>query len=198
VPNTQGPAKGAAPRKQDDIDSVALAVRPEAPSWALQLQPATAKEALQIATTLYNSAMFRAFGSERGNFAIISYGRELGLGFMQSLMGFYDVNGRPFCGAHTIRGLVLAHPTCEYLICTESTDQSSTWITRRKGWPTGREVTYTFTYAEADRIGLTTGKNRHNWENNPRAMVDKTASSRLCRQVYADVIGGLHSIEESE
>jgi hypothetical protein len=198
VPKTQGPQPPKQPRKLDEIDSVALAVRPEAPTWALQLQPSTAKEAMQIAAALYTSRYCATFGNERGNFAIISYGRELGMGYMQSLMGFYDVNGRPFMGAHAMRGLVLANPLCEYLICAESTPESSTWVTRRKGWPAGREVSYTFTMDEARKIGLTTGKNAHNWDKNGRAMVDKTCSSRLCRQVYADVIGGLHAVEESE
>lgn len=193
VPRTQGPA-----RKPLEIEETALALRPEAPSWALATQPASAKEMLQIATTLYNSKYFTAFGSEKGNFAIISYGRELGLGYMQALMSFYDVNGRPFMGAHAMRGLVLASPLCEYLICTESTAESSTWVTRRRGWPTGREVSYTYTYAEAVESGITEGANRHNWKTKKRSMTDKTCSTRLLRQVYADLIGGLHAQEEAE
>lgn len=193
VPSSQGPQK-----KPLEIEETALALRPEAPSWALATQPASAKEMLQIATTLYNSKYFTAFGSEKGNFAIISYGRELGLGYMQALMSFYDVNGRPFMGAHALRGLILNSSVCEYFICVESTAEKSTWITRRRGWPEGREVPYTYTLAEAHQSGITKGVNRHNWETKPRSMVDKTCSTRLGRQVYADIIGGLHAQEESE
>lgn len=148
-----------------------------------------------LAERLLNSR-FSAFGSVEGTFAIISFGRELGMGYMQSLMSFCDVKGKPFMWAHAMRGKVLASPVCEYLINTECTAEASTWIARRRGWPEGVKSEYRFTYAEAVSIGLTTGVNRENWTKNPRSMVDKTASSRLIRQVFADVLWGIHCPEE--
>jgi hypothetical protein len=119
------------------------------------------------------------------------------MGVMQSLMSFVPVKDKPFMWAHAMRARVLASPVCEYFINTESTSERSTWITRRVGWPAGVQSSYTFTFEEAVHIGLTTGSNRENWLRNPRSLVDKTSSSRLIRQVYADVLFGMHSVEES-
>src|SRR5262245_15040765 len=146
------------PRRQkvsDEIEQNALAVHVDSPSWELSAQPSTSKELLQIAEVVFKSPMFRAFGSPHGTFAIMSYGRELGLGYMQSLLSFYDVKGRPFMGAHAMRGLVLKSPHCEYLINTECTEDASTWLTRRRGWPEGVTSSYRFTWAEAEAMGLT-------------------------------------------
>jgi 5'-3' exonuclease len=183
VPKTQGP------------QSTALAVAP--PRWELQVQPKTVDGMMWMAERLHAARVFSAFGSVEGTFGIIAFGRELGMGVMQSLMSFVPVKEKPFMWAHAMRGRVLASPVCEYLINTESTSERSTWITRRVGWPAGVQSSYTFTFQEAAQIGLTTGSNRENWNKNPRSMVDKTASSRLIRQVYADVLLGIHSIEES-
>jgi len=195
VPQSRGPRK---PRISDGLDQNELAVRVEPRSWELAAQPGTAKELLQIAEIVFQSPLFRSFGTPHGTFAIMAYGRELGMGYMQSLLAFYEVNNRPFMGAHALRGLILAHPDCEFFVNTECTAEASTWITRRKSWPKDvPTASYRFTYAEAIEIGLTTGKNAHNWTKNRRSMVDKTASSRLGRQVWADVIGGLHCPEEA-
>lgn len=180
VPKTQGP------------QSTALAP----PSWALAVQPKSVEGMMWLAERFLNSR-YSAFATTEGTFAIMCLGRELGMGAMQSLMSFCDVKGKPFMWAHAMRARVLSSPVCEYLINTECTAEASTWVTRRRGWPDGVTSTYRFTYAEAEKIGLTTGTNRENWQRNPRSLVDKTASSRLIRQVYADVLWGLHSIEES-
>jgi hypothetical protein len=183
VPKTQGP------------QSTALAVTP--PRWELQVQPKTVEGMMWMAERLHSARVFSAFGSVEGTFGILAFGRELGMGVMQSLMSFVPVKVKPFMWAHAMRGRVLASPVCEYLINTESTSERSTWITRRVGWPAGVQSSYTFTFEEAQHIGLTTGSNRDNWLKNPRSMIDKTASSRLIRQVYADVLLGIHSVEES-
>lgn len=194
VPHTRGPRR---PKVADAIDQNELAVRVESPSWELAAQPGTAKELLQIAEVVFQSPMFRAFGTPQGTFAIMAYGRELGFGYMKSLMAFCAPNGKPFMWAHWMRGMILAHPDCEFFVNIECTQESSTWITRRKSWPKDVPTAkYQFTYAEAVEIGLTEGPNKHNWKTNKRSMVDKTASTRLGRQVWADVIGGLHAPEE--
>lgn len=184
VPKTQGP------------QSSALAVAP--PRWELQVQPKTVEGMMWMAERLHNARVFSAFGNTEATFGIIAFGRELGMGVMQSLMSFVPVKDKPFMWAHAMRGRVLASPVCEYLINTESTSERSTWITRRVGWPAGVQSSYTFTFEEAVHIGLTTGSNRDNWLKNPRSMIDKTASSRLIRQVYADVLLGIHCPEETD
>jgi hypothetical protein len=52
----------------------------------------------------------------------------------------------------------------------------------------------TFTFADAQKAGLVTTNS--GWAKHPADMVSKTASSKLCRQVYADVTFGLYSAEE--
>ncbi len=196
VSPSRGPQKPRQPKASDGIDQNALAVRVDT-SWELSAQPSTAKEMMQIAETVFQSPMFRSFGTPYGTFAIIALGREMGFGWMQSLMAYYDVNGRPFMGAHAMRGKILAHPDCDFFVNTECTAEASTWVTRRKSWPKDvPTASYRFTYAEAVEIGLTTGKNAHNWTKNKRSMIDKYSSSHLGRQVWADVIGGMHSPEE--
>lgn len=184
------------PQKRGPQKPEALAVA--APRWELAVQPKTVEGQMWMAERLHNARVFSAFGNVEGTFGIIAFGRELGMGVMQSLMSFVPVKDKPFMWAHAMRGRVLASPVCEYLINTECTAEASTWIARRVGWPAGVQSTYRFTYAEAVAIGLTTGSNRDNWQKNPRSMVDKTASSRLIRQVFADVLLGIHCPEEAD
>lgn len=196
VSSRQGPPK---PKPSDAIDAPDALVKVDPPRWELAAQPTTAKEMLQIAAVTFNTPMFKQFGTANGNFAVMAYGRELGLGFMQSLMAFCQVKERPFMWAHAMRGIILAHPDCAFFVNTECTAEASTWVTRRKSWPADVPTArYQFTYAEAIEIGLTAGPNALNWKTNKRSMVDKTASARLARQVWADVIGGLHTPEEEK
>lgn len=164
--------------------------------WALQLQPRSASDAMHIAKALFNSRLYSQFGSERGIFAIIMLGRELGLGVSQSLQGFFSVKDRPFASSAILRALVQRHPDCEYFVCTQSDENSATFETRRRSWPQGMKSSYTYTWQRAMDAGLTTGSNAANWKTKRVEMIEKTAAAKLARRDYSDVTFGLHTESE--
>jgi hypothetical protein len=91
-----------------------------------------------------------------------------------------------------MRALVMASPKCEYFHCETRTAESCTWTTKRLGDPTHSTLTYTI--AEAKAAGLVSPGS--GWEKHQADMVAKTASSKLCRLVYADLTFGMFSPAE--
>lgn len=181
------------PRKGEEIESIVVA-RPDAPSWALTLQPATANEALQIAKVLFNSRYFSQFGSERGLYAIIMQGRELGLGLMASLNAFHIVKDRPYPKATTLKALAERNPNCEWLMVTDADAGSCTIKTKHKK---AGELVYTYTIQRARDAGYLNGGNARNWTSQPQNMLEARATSHAVRRWYPASILGLLSAEEA-
>lgn len=181
------------PRALDEITSIVVD-RPDPPSWALALQPSSAKEALQIAAVLFNSRVCSQFGSEKGVYAVISLGRELGLGMMQALQGFHIVKDRPFPSAPLLQALAEGDPNCEWLVCVESTDERATWRTKHR--IAGVLADFTYDRAEATKAGCYTGGNKHNWQTRERQMMRKTCMANAVRIWYPRAVAGLHLSEE--
>lgn len=197
VPPTQGPPKPApGPRKGDEIPAPeALARVPVAPpSWALAAQPATAKETLAIASVLWNSKFYSGFKSERGVFAVMALGRELGLGFAESLESFHIVQERPFPKAKWILSRMQQHPDCVWCIVTHADDKSATIKMQHKRYP--EVLSFTYTIEMAEQAGYTTGANRHNWDKNRRGMLRARAISTACGDWTPGAVFAMHSAEE--
>jgi hypothetical protein len=123
--------------------------------------------------------------------AAILAGRELGVGPMTALQHLHVIEGRPSMSAQLMRALVLAHGHRIRVI--ESTSTRCTIEGRRAGEDEPSRVTYTMD--DAKTAGLNT---RRNWQRMPRQMLVARATGELCRNVFADVIGGMaYTVEEA-
>ena len=175
----------------------ALAVRTEAlPAftghWERALEPRTAKDTMIIAQHLFKSGLLSGYGNPQAVALVIFAGRELGLGMMASLRGFHNIKGKVTMAADLMRGLVLSSGKADYFVCKTRTAEKAVWITKRKGDP--EPTTLEFTFAEAQAAGLVSPNS--GWSKHQADMVAKTASAKLCRLVYADLLFGMYSAEE--
>ena len=126
-------------------------------------------------------------GSLRGRpealLACVLYGRELGLGPMESLANIDVIDGRPSPSAALMNRLIRdAGHTIEVI---ESTDR--VWRLKGVRKDTGESLELTFTIEDAARAGLTA---KHAWKTYPSDMLWARTIVRLHRRLFPDVGGG--------
>jgi 5'-3' exonuclease len=163
-------------------------------AYTTELEPTDWKEAFRVSTALHESGMWsRGFRNPASIMAVVMAGRELGIGAVTALNSMHVIQGKTTMSAALIAGLVMRSKECEYMTCTESTDDHATWVTKRVGSP--KEVSRTFTIKEAQSMQLT-GKD--NWKKQPNVMLMWRCATALARMVYPDIVVGLYSTEEME
>lgn len=148
------------------------------------LVPQAAGLAEQIARTDFAPAGLR--GKPDAVMAAMLQGHELGIGPMASLAEISVINGRPCISAKLMRALV---QRAGHDLWFEA--KSNTKVTicgRRKDWPEDRTAKVTWTMDDAKAAGLSGGQNYRKY---PRAMLAARATGELCRDNFADVLGGL-------
>jgi hypothetical protein len=149
--------------------------------WLPMFEP-VAKLAVDIAQTEFVPQGLR--GKPAAITAAILYGREIGLGPIQSLQSVDVIDGRPAISAEMARALALA--AGHELFVEESTTQRCVVRGRRVN---SREwVQITWTMDDAKRAGL---DGRQNWRKHPRRMLQARATSELCHLLFSDAIGGM-------
>lgn len=123
---------------------------------------------------------------------VLMHGAEMGLPAIQALQVLHPINGRLTMAADLMEALVRRSGKCLYFRLVEATDEQATYATARQDDPE-TERRCTFTFAEAQRAGLT---EKDNWRNWRRDMLQARAQARICREVYPDVLAGVYSTEE--
>jgi hypothetical protein len=169
-------------------------VRYEAPSSSSRASDTLAimGEAAELAAKLARTQEFVPKGLQNRPEAILATilkGNELGIPPMAALAGIHVVQGRPGLSAELMRALV---SSAGHEIGFE--EMSDTYVTaygRRKD--TGQELRITWHIDQAKRAGLA---NKDVWRAYPRNMLAARATTDLCRFMFADVIGGMRSVEE--
>jgi hypothetical protein len=126
--------------------------------------------------------------------AIMLAGREVGLPPMRALGQSFLVNGRVSVMAEAQRGLVLAAGHDIEFDEEKCTGLQAVVRGRRVGGTRWHTVIWTLDMARA--AGLLEGRNRHTWKRYPRQMLKARASAELCRDLFADVVGGYATVEE--
>ena len=155
--------------------------------------PATIGDQLAMAQVVIKSGLAPSgFKAPEAVVVALQMGAELGLLPMQSLRLISVINGKPSLGADGCAAVVMASGLCEYLYAETSDATACTMVTKRRGYPS--PVRYTYTIQQAQAAGLV-GRNPV-WRSYPERMLKARATSYLCRDVYADVVGGLLSAEE--
>jgi len=163
-------------------------------TWERQLDPRSMPEVRALATDLFKSRLFSAYGTPQGVLSTIMVGRELGLPAMASLRGIHIIEGKHALSAQLMVAIVLKSGFAEFFEPVSFDDKSATFVTKRHG--ARKEVSLTHTIEMAQVAELV--KPKSNWLKIPTDMLVARAQSRLCRLVYPDLIGGLYTPDELE
>lgn len=151
-------------------------------------------DANEMATTLAKSKLVPdAFKDKPSDvFMAITYGQELGMPAVTSLMSIAVIKGKPTLYAHAMVALVLNSEKAEYFHCVESSARHAIYETRRKGSPQPRR--YEFNEEMAKAAGLLGG----NYSKYGQQMYEARAKAYLAKDVYPDVLHGMMSAEEAQ
>lgn len=159
--------------------------------------PENMDQAMRLAEMMAKSDLVpKDYKGKPGNCLIaMQMGAELGLPPMQSLQGIAVVNGRPAVWGDALIGLVRASGLCEFIkeeVIEGDQGQpvAAACIVKRQGEP---EQTRTFTVEMAKTAGLW---GRNTWAQYPARMLQMRARSWALRDVFPDVLKGLHVAEE--
>jgi hypothetical protein len=164
----------------------------QAPSY--DLSPRNFEEAWRLAEILADSELVpKDFRGKPGNCLVgMQWGAELGLKALQSLQGIAVINGRPSIWGDTMLAIVRASPLCEYVIEGTYADGTAWCKVKRRGEP---EQERTFSDADAKTAGLL-GK-QGPWMTAPKRMKQMRARAFALRDVFTDILRGMHMAEES-
>lgn len=156
------------------------------------LEPRNLAEAMEFAKIIAGSDMVpKDYINKPGNVLVaVQTGAEVGLKPMQSLQGIAVINGRPAIWGDAMWALVTSHPEFESF-SDDNTDSKSTIVLKRRGQPA---LTRSFSMDDAKKAGLA-GKSGP-WATNPKRMLQMRARAFACRDLFADALKGIKSIEE--
>ncbi len=156
------------------------------------LSPRNLAEAMEFANIIAKSDMVpKDYINKPGNVLVaVQTGAELGLKPMQSLQGISVINGRPSIWGDAMRALVISHPEFEDLQ-EDKQDTHCTVTLKRRG---RSAVVSTFSMEDAKKAGLA-GKTGP-WQTAPRRMLQMRAFAFAARDLFADALKGIKSIEE--
>lgn len=159
---------------------------------SFSLEPRNLAEAMEYAKIIASSDMVpKDYINKPGNVLVaVQTGAELGLKPMQSLQGIAVINGRPAIWGDAMWALVTSHPEFESFT-DDNTDTKSTIILKRRGQPA---ITRSFSMDDAKKAGLS-GK-QGPWSTNPKRMMQMRARAFAARDLFADALKGIKSIEE--
>lgn len=148
------------------------------------LVPAASDLASQIAATDFAPQGLR--GKPAAVMAAMLQGAELGIGPMQALSQIAVINGKPCMSAQLMRALV--QRAGHELWFKTKTNTRVTICGRRQDWPADRVAEVSWSMDDAKAAGLAGGQNYRKY---PRAMLAARATGELCRDNFADVLGGI-------
>ncbi len=171
--------------------STAVAVAQPAPDVPTDI-PASWQAAIRLARRIAHTPFVpKGLRDDQGAvLACILTGEELGLGPMQSLRMVNVIDGRPAASAELMRALV--NRAGHRISVVEARNDRVTLSGQRRD--TGATAKVTWTIDDAQRAKLL---GNPAWGKYPRSMLLARATSELCRMLFADVIGGLYTPEET-
>ena len=141
----------------------------------------------KVGSGLFKSGLFPNAKNEYGAFAIVQYGRELGIGPMMSLKNINIISGQIACNAQLMLTLALQRGVT-YTVVKEGQDGAT--IKFKRG-----EIEYTasFEKKDAESAGLL-GKD--NWKKYPSDMYFWRAVAKGIRRIAPDAVMGLYTADE--
>jgi hypothetical protein len=181
------PAVSAAPT------STALMPPMSSEAFATRLDPNGFAELSRFASIIAKAGMVK---TAEDAFARIAAGASLGLPAMTAIRQLFFVDGKLGMEASLAHAMCLRSPLCEYFEHVETTDDHSTFKTKRRGRP---EKVHTFDVKQAEAAGLFDRgdkKDKNNWNRWLHQMLEARCKMQLGRLVYPDILGGIYSREE--
>lgn len=163
-------------------------------SKGFSLAPTSMKEALDFSQMLAKSTIVpKDYQNNPGNILVaIQWGLEIGLQPMQAMQNISVINGRPSVWGDAMLALVKASPAFEW-IREDVSEQEAVCVIKRRGEP---EQTRTFSMEDAAKAGLK-GK-QGPWMQYPKRMMQMRARAWALRDVFPDVLKGMHVAEEAQ
>ena len=172
--------------------SIVAQTQDQTPSF--NLTPKSLEEALRFADIICKSDIIpKAYQGKPGNVLVaMQFGAEIGLAPLQAMQNIAVINGRPSIWGDAMLSIVRGSGKLEY-IREDQTEEMATCIIKRKGEP---EVTRTFSRADAIKASLWHKDGA--WKAYPKRMMQMRARAFALRDVFPDVLGGLHIAEEAQ
>lgn len=152
------------------------------------------EQAVTLAKWIVDSRLYSNVKNQAQAIMILAQGAELGLRPVQSLNLINVIQGRPALTAQGMLAVIMSSGQAKGIWVHESDAKSCTWKTIRRDEREAEQLV-SFTIEEAKALGLT---NRDQWKKQPATMLKWRALSKLAREIYPDVIGGLYTTEEVE
>lgn len=158
------------------------------------LTPQTIGEAIQLAELMSKSGIVpKDYQGNPGNIIVaIQWGAEIGLPPLQAMQNLAVINGRPALWGDAVIAIVRGSGALESIV-EDITDTSATCTVKRRGEPA---VSRTFSMDDAKRAGLS-GK-QGPWSQYPKRMMQMRARAWALRDVFPDVLRGVHVAEEAQ
>lgn len=161
--------------------------RRDTDSW-VDVLPSVGDLAHKIAGTDFVPDAMR--GKPAAVAAAILYGREIGLGPMQSLQSISVIKGKPSLSAESMRAMVLA--AGHHMRFVEMTNTRCVVECQRAN--DTETTTVAFSMDDAKRMGLA---GQQTYAKMPRQMLAARVTSEACRLVFPDVVAGFLSDVEA-
>lgn len=166
-------------------------------SSGYSMAPRNFEEAWRLADIMANSGLVPKEYEKNPEkcFVAMQWGNEIGLSPMQSVQNISTVNNRPSLWGDAMLALVRSSPLCEYFI--ERWEGAGDLLkcvcrTKRRGEP--EEQVREFTMADARQADLLS---KDTYKKYGKRMIQMRARAWLIRDVYTDLIRGLHMAEEA-
>ncbi len=161
---------------------------------SFSLTPSSLAEAMEFAGMMSKSSIVpKDYQNNPGNILVaIQWGMEIGLQPLQSMQSIAVINGRPSIWGDAMLALVRSSGLLE-AINEEVTDLKAVCTIKRRG---EQEVVREFSIQDAKQAGLS-GK-QGPWAQYPKRMLQMRARAFALRDVFPDVLRGVHVAEEAQ
>ena len=161
---------------------------------SFSLTPSSLAEAMEFAGMMSKSSIVpKDYQNNPGNILVaIQWGMEIGLQPLQSMQSIAVINGRPSIWGDAMLALVRSSGLLE-AINEDVTESKAVCTIKRRG---EQEVVREFSLQDAKQAGLT-GK-QGPWSQYPKRMLQMRARAFALRDVFPDVLRGVHVAEEAQ
>lgn len=158
------------------------------------LAPESIDEAIRICELLSKSSIVpKDYQGNPGNILVaIQWGMELGLQPLQAMQSIAVINGRPCIWGDTVLALIRQSGLLETIHEEVVDGVGRCTVKRRREDPVTRE----FSLEDAKRAGLASKQGP--WQQYPTRMLQLRARAFALRDVFPDVLRGMHVREEIE
>jgi hypothetical protein len=163
-----------------------------APRRTFALTPTSLAEAMEFAGMMSKSSIVpKDYQGQPGNILVaVQWGAEIGLAPLQAMQSIAVINGRPAVWGDAMLALVRGSGLLEY-IREDISEAGATVRIKRRGEV---EAVREYTVEDAKRAGLW-GK-AGPWQQHPKRMMQMRARAFALRDVFPDVLRGVHVAEE--